>query len=391
MKATIRNIMTPCTIDHINESDVYHMSGLNAGICYMPEDYDTLSKEPLEKTIKRAEQSKLMGHHSVFGHMKVELILENIPKVCAMTLNNLGEFDTSEKSGRYTVMDINDVSKEYYEKWKDIFDRLLRDVFPNMTPRMLKTLSLENARYMLSVFTPTTMGYTTSIRQWQYIIDWCYELAEMNFENTFYKQWQKEMLNLAKTIEPLVRIEEFHDNKSRTFNLFRPNEAESINVKDYFSYSYQTLYKGSFSYLAQAQRHRTIDYVAYFSGSPRNFYVPKILAKQKFDLVEEWLEDLNTLSDKYQIVPQATQLYILERGTIENFILKTKERACSEAQLEIQKLTHHIHELYEKSENLTPQLRDYLNTYSKKVRCAYPDFQCKKPCPYGVKSIDRII
>lgn len=392
MKATIINMMTPCQENtRIDINDVNIMAGLNAGICYMPNDYTSLKNEDEEKTLKRANFAKRSGHHSVFDHMSIELILEDIPKVCAMTLNNLNAYTTSEKSGRYTLMNTNDESKKYYDKWKDKFSKIIEERFTNMTDRYKKTLTLENARYMLSVFTPTTMGYTASVRQWQYIIQWCDQLRHKQYVNDFYCKWRDEMVNLGDELKKIVGIYEFNDNKNRSFNLFKEDEMETLYIKDFFSYSYQVLYKGSLAYLAQAQRHRTLDYVAYFNGIPKQFYIPKILGLTDFDLVEEWLEDLNVLYDYHKIVPQATQVYILERGTIENFILKTKERACSEAQLESQKLTHHIHELYEQSENLNDSLKQYLGQYSKKVRCGYSDFKCLKPCKYGIKSPDRLI
>ena len=39
--------------------------GLAGGICYMPADWETLKGKPVEVTLKRANGTKLGGHHSV--------------------------------------------------------------------------------------------------------------------------------------------------------------------------------------------------------------------------------------------------------------------------------------------------------------------------------------
>ena len=66
------------------------LSGHAAGVCYMPENFETLKNEPIEKTFNRAQRTKTNQHHSVFAHPHVTLYLEDIPKGLAMILNNEG-------------------------------------------------------------------------------------------------------------------------------------------------------------------------------------------------------------------------------------------------------------------------------------------------------------
>ena len=61
-------------------------------------------KEDESKTKDRAEGNKENKHHSVFGHDYISLYFEGIPKIIAMMINNEKDYNTSEKSGRYTVM-----------------------------------------------------------------------------------------------------------------------------------------------------------------------------------------------------------------------------------------------------------------------------------------------
>ena len=90
-------------------------SGLEAGMCYMPDNVDALFSEDKEKTIKRAQGTMTSGHHSVFGHVKYNFAFEEIPKILAMVLNNEKVYDTSEKSARYTKMKASEEEEALYE------------------------------------------------------------------------------------------------------------------------------------------------------------------------------------------------------------------------------------------------------------------------------------
>jgi thymidylate synthase ThyX len=103
------------------------LSGHSAGVCYMPNNFDTLFNEPEEKTMKRCNNTKLSQHHSVFGHPYISLSLEDIPKGLAMVLNNEGIYNTSEKSARYTKMSLNPEEQKLYDKWLDIYKNLIRE------------------------------------------------------------------------------------------------------------------------------------------------------------------------------------------------------------------------------------------------------------------------
>ena len=92
-------VLAGTSVENIGNRDDYNLlGGKLAGICYMPHDFETLNNEAEEKTLNRANGTKISGHHSVFGHTKITFYLENIPKLFAMLLNNEKVFDTSEKS-----------------------------------------------------------------------------------------------------------------------------------------------------------------------------------------------------------------------------------------------------------------------------------------------------
>ena len=155
-------------------------SGKEAGICYMPDSFDAILSEAPEKTIKRAEGNLKNRHHSVFEHAHYNFVLEGIPKILAMVLNNEGVYVTSEKSARYTRMEPSPKEKELYDKWLEKFQSLISAEYgkkylkyygdEKKAATAIKKIAQENARYLISVFTNTTMAYTVSFRQLSYIV-----------------------------------------------------------------------------------------------------------------------------------------------------------------------------------------------------------------------------
>ena len=162
------------------KEDAMNFAGKAAGICYMPDDFDKILAEDQEKTLKRAIGTLKSGHHSVYDHIYYNLLLENVPKILAMILNNEGMYTTSEKSARYTKMEPTPIELELYNKWLAKFEKLITLEYgekyeayfgdKKKADVAIKKLAQENARYMISVFTNTTMEYTVSFRQLNYIL-----------------------------------------------------------------------------------------------------------------------------------------------------------------------------------------------------------------------------
>ena len=146
------------------------IAGHGAGVCYLADTMETLMNEPEEKTARRVGLIKSSGHHSPFDHSFITLQIRDVPKIVAMALNNERFYTTNEKSARYTKMVLTPEEQAYYDKWLDIFQIEMRERCQPEDPewyndkRILK-LAQENARYLTSVFTPTTMLYTVSYRQ----------------------------------------------------------------------------------------------------------------------------------------------------------------------------------------------------------------------------------
>ncbi|MEF2619941.1 MAG: FAD-dependent thymidylate synthase [Clostridia bacterium] len=373
-------------------------SGLEAGMCYMPENVDTLLAEDKEKTLKRANGTMVSGHHSVFGHVKYNFVFEEIPKILAMVLNNEKVYDTSEKSARYTKMKASEEEKALYEKWIEIYSNEINKIYPAVKKDgkteeqiekeiksrniAIKKKAQENARYLISVFTPaTTMGHTIDIRQFSYILHWMDTFCQ-NAENTKFNKLLKPVFEEFEEMCKQYKIEKINtDVKQRTLSLFANRERE-----EEWGENYSTNYLASFAEVAQAQRHRTIYYEITLLEEPQ-YYVPLIIKGTKLE--EEWLKDILSLADRF---PQGMLVKVNERGTVENFILKCKERLCGEAQLEIELQTNETLQKYlNNTKENKPAIYNYLLPYSKGVRCTFPEFKCTKPCMWGAKNaLDRI-
>lgn len=356
------------------KDEAVDFSGKSAGICYLPDTVETLFAEAPEKTQRRANGNIKSGHHSVFGHPTYNLCLEGIPKILAMILNNEKIYNTSEKSARYTHMEPSPQEKELYEKWIEIFKEQILTQYPKFEDKRALKLAQENARYLISVFTPATvMEYTVNFGQLNYIINWAKDYIKNAEENAFsikLKETFKEFL----TAMPDLEIEGLDSrNKNRNFSLF----AKRKNRNEEFGENYSVTYLASFAQLAQAQRHRTLSYEITLLDEPK-YYVPPIIAGT--NLEKEWLKDISSLNEFF---PQGMLVQVNERGTIENFVLKCMERLCGFSQLEIMQETKNIMNKYLEATKDKPELYQYLLPYSRGARCTFPGWKCDSPCVFG--------
>ena len=356
------------------KDEAVDFSGKSAGICYLPDTVETLFAEAPEKTQRRADGNIKSGHHSVFGHPTYNLSLEGIPKILAMILNNEKIYNTSEKSARYTHMEPSPQEKELYEKWIEIFKEQILIQYPKFEDKRALKLAQENARYLISVFTPATvMEYTVNFGQLNYIINWAKDYIKNAEENTFsikLKETFKEFLAAMPDLE----IEGLDSrNKNRNFSLF----AKRKNRNEEFGENYSVTYLASFAQLAQAQRHRTLSYEITLLDEPK-YYVPPIIAGT--NLEKEWLKDISSLKEFF---PQGMLVQVNERGTIENFVLKCMERLCGFSQLEIMQETKNIMNKYLEATKDKPELYQYLLPYSRGARCTFPGWKCDSPCVFG--------
>lgn len=400
---------TNCGYHTMVSGDARSLAGLSASVCYMPGTLDALVMEESDKRFKRAEKTLLNKHHSVFGHDQVTLAIEDAPKILAMILNNEKIYNTSEKSGRYTEMRTVGLEKDYYERWTKVFEQRITEEYPEMSEKMRHKYALENARYIISISTPaTTMIYTCSIQQLNYIYGWMkkwWDDASYRFQGVLdplalrigkvFDEFMQQISDLGLVVDGL------EDPKDRTFSLF----AERKRSEE-FGENYCINYTGSFTQLAQAQRHRTLSYEFYIDA-PFEIYVPRIIRGTEFE--EKWRNDAWDLFMETGDYPQGMLVNICERGTFDNFILKCKERLCSRAMLEIAEQTeatlvkYHDSVIAKYGDPCSAEYNPAMVTYIGKplenrigvARCMCPfNFECteESACPFGPKHfVDRLI
>lgn len=373
----------------LNKKKAYAFAGRAAGICYNKEGYHSLLNEDINKTLKRAESTLVTGHHSVYDHINLSFYFEDIPIIMVMILNNEKMYNTSQKSGRYTNITSDATSKleiELYNKWINTFKKEITEKYGYYYKNFkINTLAQENARYLTNIFIPTKLIYTTSLRQINLLAAMLYEYT-INNDNSLSNELAPyvkdfiEQLNNLNVLDERLMINE----KERKLSLFHSGEY----ITEYFNNNYQIKYEGSYVYLAQALRHRTLNY-SYKESDNKSFFIPPII-KYNDNLLNEWLEDLNKLN---YIIPQATNVDIIESGSYDNLILKAKERLCTYTQLEAMLITKDILNKY--SEELHkddhPLKNDIVN-YLKGARCTFPDYTCLDKCNFkeGITLVRKI-
>lgn len=367
----------------MSKEEALDFSGKSAGICYLPDTVETLFAESPEKTQRRVNGNIKSGHHSVFGHPTYNLCFEGIPKILAMILNNEKIYNTSEKSARYTHMTPSAQENTLYEKWIHIFEDVISSKYPEFDSKRILKLAQENARYLISVFTPATvMEYTVNFGQLNYIINWAKDYIN-NADDSAFSLKLKDVFREFLDAMPDLEVDGLDSRmKNRSFSLF----STRSNRYEEFGENYCTSYLASFAQLAQAQRHRTLSYEMSLLDTPE-YYIPPII--RGTDLENSWLEDISSLS---QYFPQGMLVKVNERGTIENFVLKCTERLCGSAQLEIMEQTSEIMNKYLAATVDKIELHDYLLPYSKGARCTFPGWKCNSPCIFGGKNaMNRLI
>ena len=209
------------------------LSGELAGICYMQGDFESIQNQTDEKKLSRAEMIKENGHHSVFDHEFVTLYFEDVPKLFAMILNNERVYATSEKSARYTKMNVAGKEKELYDKWLGIMKAVITQRYGKekyFTAKKIEKLAQENARYFISIYTPTSFAYTVSYRQLNYLYT---ELKNcLKSSNPYIAKMSDIITNFCNFLEKNDLIDEKIANfaQNKAISLFARKKEKNILV-----------------------------------------------------------------------------------------------------------------------------------------------------------------
>lgn len=373
-----------------NMEEALNFCAKAAGVCYNEENFQKLQNEATDSTKRRLNQVLNSGHHSVFDHFRFTFEFEEIPKIIAMIFNSEHDYATSEKSGRYTKLDkLPQKEQELYNKWKEIFEKIILDTYPQMYKENAKNPMLdiqkkaqENARYFVSVFTPVTnMLYSVSLRQLNYIVylgnKFINDAKNTEF-NIKLKEVLKEFLPLFDEyiVEGLIP-----KGKNRSLLLF--GKEEFHNMDDYYLYDYRHTSYLSFTALAQVHRHRTEDYFAYMP-STFIFYIPKIIRGTEYE--EQWKKDMLKVEGDF---PQGQLLEVVCHGDIKTLQLQSTERCCGQAQLEVMEYVEEKIAKFIENSPLKQNMLEYTGGHT--AKCLFKDGSCSRKCLLGTNQIERKI
>ena len=349
------------------------LGGELAGICYMPHTFEDIKNQSLEKKFARANMVKSSGHHSIFDHEYITLYLEDVPKMFAILLNNEKAYNTSEKSGRYTKMLSTGMQADLYAKWTKVLEKVIKQRYGGeqyFDDKRVRKLALENARLFLSIYTPTSLAYTVSFRQLNYLYAWLEKLQDT--DSSLLAPLCDTAGEFCKNLESLTLVDPdlVELGRTRDFSLLAKRDME-----EYFGDTYTTKYKGSLVEYAQAQRHRTLNYQLSELPTPE-YYIPPIVEEDD-KLRDEWIKDMLKVAE---FTPSSSMVQIYERGTPEAFVLKMRERLCTCAQLEICDQTKKTLDKY-LANTQNPEIIKMLEPYTKGARCLN-GYNCKNKCAF---------
>ena len=358
--------------------------GKIGGICYNDDGLMASFAEKQEATDTRIERTTLGEHQSIYDHVNLGFYVKDSSKMLNMVLNNEGQYNTSERSLRYTTINaettnLTDREIELYDKWTAIITNLVLQECEaqgkKMSVKAATRIAQENARYMASVFVNTEMVHTIPLGQLNRIVSYMKNYMNKPNKNDFEERLSKDFEMFVEQCKDLNVLDERlqSNRKERTLRIF----GEDLRgIPNTFGFAYNITYQGTYAEYAQKERHR-IEKSKLERNPANGFYVPKII-KRSPELTKEWLADIESVAEE---VPQGEIVDIFEDGDFDTIVAKLKERACSHAQLEIfEEVDSLVRKYYEELEKQNHPYAKKLLPYVGKRKCEFPDYTCNQPC-----------
>ena len=365
-------------------------AGKIGGECYSSNSLEHIMYEPKDETRGRMNFCLNKKHHSIFEHPKLTFEFVGIPKFIFMILNNQYVYTTSERSARYTnfrELIQTEAEVQLYDKWTEKIKQAIKDVYgTKFTDKEIQKLAQENARYMISVFVPSSMAHTISLKDLNYTLHFMELFLKSNWENehsinkSFMKLLRPKLEEFLEKMK-VYKVDGLEPKFVRQLSIFKPVLSKECQADA----TYRLNYDLSFAAFAQAQRHRSIRYFIELCEESK-VYVPPII--REANLEQEWVEDMLSVADCF---PQGLMVNVTETGEIEDFVGKCYERCCGRAQLEIQENTCKSLEYLRTTEN--EAVAEYLlqTTGTVFARCGFPDYHCVEVCKFGKAQRERKI
>jgi len=364
-------------------------AGRMGGECYSSDSLEHIMCESESETRGRMNFCLNKKHHSIFEHPKLTFEFVGVPKFIFMMLNNQYVYTTSERSARYTNFSElieTDEEARLYSKWSEKIGRAIKDFYgEKFTDVEIQKLAQENARYMISVFVPSSMVHTISLKDLNYTLYFLELFLNSEWENEseinreFMVMLRPRLEEFVKEMQP-YKVKGLEPKFVREVAIFK----HALNKENQADATYRLNYDLSFAAFAQAQRHRSIRYSIELKEAET--YVPPIIKQAGLEV--EWTKDMLSVAHCF---PQGLLVNVTETGEVEDFVGKCYERCCGRAQLEIQENVCKSLEFMRTTQNKA--VAKYLSetTGESYARCSFPNYQCVEACKFGRNQRDRKI
>lgn len=411
-------------------------TGVKAAICFKEPiggvvvSQDMIrNSESKEVLINRGLNTIYSDHTTPSEHQMISLEITEIPKILCMILNNEKQYTSDERSLRYTEVEpssyLTKREVELYNKWLNILEDIIFDKYGKIylknnngnekkTRREIHKLAQENARYMVSVFMPTTITYTVPWIQLNKIMVYMQNVINnpLNEFESLLIPYLKEFIDKLKELNVAItkdgiyklasedeKIKEtlykshpeikyydaddsllYKNNKAVELSLFaNRNPFSGINSPNEYGHSISYNNYETWPCLAHEHRHRTTN-CEMIIPSEFKVFIPPII-KNNENLVNAWVRDMTSIKDIY---PQGQLIKVNRTASVRN-ILKfvAQERCCNRAQVEIERVYFDdiIPGLYNGLlENGQDELASKVKPYVKKLRCGFPGYHCPGTC-----------
>lgn len=222
-----------------------------------------------------------------------ELEFSKMPRIMAMVFKNENIHVSSEKEISDEELDLIGLEAEYYEKWKEIFRKLLKEEESRLDDVILDKIVEENARNFISVFTPSVnMTYTVDLLEVNCFTSWARNMVNADVKDDhFMELLQPHMKKLTKIFSEEMGARIVSENNGEGFSFFANKHCKSSEYEGRYSLNFSC----SFLQLAQSQKNRSLRYEIEVPLEKKEYYVPEIIRCIP-SLKNEYLKDIKWIN-----------------------------------------------------------------------------------------------
>ncbi len=179
------------------------------------------------------------GKKDYFQHLNVSMYFKNMPLFLKILLNNEKSVIMNEKNNfDLSKENISDIEYQLFEKWREIFFDEIKQIDAEFSINgNIDALAKQNAAYMVSVFAPTDIIYTSSLSHLNKNIVALQQLLKKEEKNELEKKLSPYVHDLLGCFEQAKLINKELSNVNHEFLLFAKEEK-----REHFNATYVTKY-----------------------------------------------------------------------------------------------------------------------------------------------------